>query len=453
MAKPQLREAIIACVARLAGEGQHASTAALVRALGEPRATVQRYLEELVSAGRLTRVGAGPATRYELGGRAADKTEASKPPLRYASPSWSRAAKAVREQLERPLGTRKPVSYERGFVDAYAPNNSHLLAEELAEVLHAEGRMQGQQPAGTYARRVLEPLLIDLSWSSSRLEGNRYSLLDTKELFRLGRDAADAADQDAMMLLNHKEAIEFLVDAVPTYGLTVPVVSNLHGILLQGLLPDTATLGAIRSRLVNITGTTYIPTQVPALLGEMLEQIVTKTALVKNPVEAAFFLWVNIAYLQPFEDGNKRTSRLAANIPLLLYNCAPLAFLDLDPDDYAAAMIGVYERRDLTIATELFAWTYRRSIEKYGAVLQSMSAPDPFRLRYRQSLTLVIQEVVAGRKGLVEAMQEVAIEEPDRDRFLAMARGELEHLDVHNCGRFRLGFPQVQQWVQRGRPL
>jgi len=453
VAKPQLRGAIIACVARLAAEGQPASTAALVRALGEPRATVQRYLEELVTTGQLTRVGAGPATRYELSGGTADKTEPSKPAPRYASPGWSRAAEAVRAALARPLGARKPVSYERGFVDAYAPNHSHLLADGLAEALYAEGRMHGQQPAGTYARKVLEPLLIDLSWSSSRLEGNRYSLLDTRELFRLGRDAADAADQDAMMLLNHKEAIEFLVDAVPTYGLTVPVVSNLHGILLQGLLPDTATLGAIRSKLVNITGTTYIPTQVPALLGEMLEQIVAKAALVKNPVEAAFFLWVNIAYLQPFEDGNKRTSRLAANIPLMLYNCAPLAFLDVDPDDYATAMIGVYERRDPTIAAELFAWTYRRSIEKYGAVLQSMSAPDPFRLRHRQLLTQVIQEVVAGRKRLAEAVQEGGIEAPDRDRFLAVARDELEHLDVHNCGRFRLGFPQVQQWVERGRPF
>ncbi|KAG1244050.1 hypothetical protein G6F65_022025 [Rhizopus arrhizus] len=103
--------------------------------------------------------------------------------------------------------------------------------------------MQGQQPAGTYARRVLEPLLLDLSWSSSRLEGNRYSLLATQELFKRG---AAGTDLDAVMLLNHKAAIEFMIDAVPMHGLTSAVIGNLHAILMQHLLPNTRSLGRIR---------------------------------------------------------------------------------------------------------------------------------------------------------------------------------------------------------------
>ncbi len=187
--------------------------------------------------------------------------------------------------------------------------------------------MQGQQPASTYARKVLEQLLIDLSWSSSRLEGNRYTLLATQELFKSGvPDANGHIDADTVMLLNHKRAIEFLVDAVPTYGLTTALIQNLHALLLQDLLADSDALGTIRQTVVNITDTVYVPTQVPSLLQEMLPMVVDKARLIKNPVEAAFFLWVNLAYLQPFEDGNKRCSRLAANIPLMLYNCAPCLF-------------------------------------------------------------------------------------------------------------------------------
>jgi Fic family protein len=452
MAKPDLGEALVACIEGFVREGKPASTAALSAALGEPRATVQRYLAELVRSRRITRIGAGPATRYERGSTASGRNEASRQsPSRYAAPEWSQTARALRAQLQQPLGARMPVSYERRFVDSYVPNQSSLLPAALADALYAEGHLPGQQPAGTYARKVLEPLLIDLSWSSSRLEGNRYSLLDTQELFRLDRD--DPNDPDAVMLLNHKHAIEFLVDAVPEYGLTVPVISNLHSILLQGLIADASALGAIRSKVVNISGTTYVPTQVPALLGEMLAQIVAKAVLTKNPAEAAFFLWVNIAYLQPFEDGNKRTSRLAANIPLLLYNCAPLAFLEVDPDDYAISMIGVYERQDATLAAELFAWTCRRSIDCYGAVLQSVSAPDPFRQRYRQLLTQAIQSVVEGEASLVQAVLPLGIDAADRERFLALARAELEHLGVNNCGRFRLGFAQVGRWIGKGRPV
>jgi Fic family protein len=94
------------------------------------------------------------------------------------------------------------------------------------------------------ARKVLEQLLIDLSWYSSRLEGNRMSLLDTQALFEHGR--GDANNPDITMLVNHKEAIEFMVEAVPEQGITVPVVRNLHGLLMQGLLSDPLAAGAIR---------------------------------------------------------------------------------------------------------------------------------------------------------------------------------------------------------------
>src|SRR5258706_14550313 len=111
--------------------------------------------------------------------------------------------------------------------------------------------------------------------------------------------------------------------------MTLPGERKLHSLLIQGLLANLRALGTIRTTIVNIDGSVYIPTQVPSILEEMLALIVEKSRLIKNPIEGAFFLWLNLAYLQPFEDGHKRTSRLGANLPLLLSNCAPLSCLDV----------------------------------------------------------------------------------------------------------------------------
>jgi fido (protein-threonine AMPylation protein) len=358
-------------------------------------------------------------------------------------------------QLQRyfdlPLGARKPVSYQRHWVDDYQPNSTQLLPPDLAQAWYQEGRMQGQLPASTYARKVLEQLLIDLSWTSSRLEGNQFTLLATKELFELGK-AADAADPEALMLLNHKSAIEFLVDAVPVYGLNTLVVRNVHAVLMNNLLPNADGLGTIRQKIVNISDTVYLPAQNPHLLEEMLERIVEKACLVKNPIEAAFFLWLNLAYLQPFEDGNKRVSRVCANIPLLLYNCAPLSFLDVDIAIYAQAMMGVYELQNVALAADLFAWTYRRSIQKYGAVLESMGMPDAFRTRYREPIGEAVRQVVEQGQTLEQALAVLSIEAHDQAEFVRVVRDDLAHLEVYNCSRFRLSWEKTGQWIARGRP-
>jgi fido (protein-threonine AMPylation protein) len=311
------------------------------------------------------------------------------------------------------------------------------------------GRLSEQLPAGTYARKVLEQLLIDLSWSSSKLEGNRYSLLDTEQLFKSGQPATDF---DGIMLLNHKAAIEFLVDSVPTLGLNLGLLQNMHAVLMRDLLPDPRSLGAIRTKLVNISKTAYVPTQVPQVLREMFELIVSKAQHIKNPVEAAFFLWVNLAYLQPFEDGNKRVSRLAANIPLMLYNQAPLSFLDVDRQDYALAMMGVYELCDVSMAADLFAWTYRRSQAKYRVILEAMGAPDPFRLAHREALSEAILLIVRERRNVPDALQALAFPEVDADRFTKMLEAELEALEDYNSARYRLRPRETADWIQAGRP-
>ncbi len=254
------------------------------------------------------------------------------------------------------------------------------------------------------------------------------------------------------MLLNHKAAIEFLVDAVPTQGLSAGLVRNLHAVLMQDLLPEVASLGAIREKVVNISGTTYVPTQVPALLQEMFERIISTAQHIKNALEAAFFLWVNLAYLQPFEDGNKRVSRLAANVPLMLYNQAPLSFLDVDREDYALAMMGVYESCDVSMAVDLFDWTYRRSQAKYRVVLESMGSPDPFRIKYREALSEAVGLVVRSRQPAAEALAGLALPDEDAAKFRQLLTQELNALADFNCARYRLGLKETQAWIDDGRP-
>lgn len=428
-----------------------ASSSEIHARVGGSYATVGRLLHKLVQENALVRKGKARATRYFLARVAEHITESVHATDRVnatVSPAWSAQARAVFDTLNRPLGVRHPVTYQRRFVDDYAPNDSFLLPRELAETLAKEGRMAGQQPAGTYARKVLEQLLIDLSWSSSRLEGNTYSLLATEELFKSG---APPADLEGVMLLNHKRAIEFLVDAVPSYGLTDSVVRNLHALLMQDLLADSIGLGATRTKVVSISDTTYVPSQVPQLLEEMISLIIGKAQHVKNPVEAAFFLWVNLAYVQPFEDGNKRTSRLAANIPLMLYNCAPLSFLDVDSRDYAKAMLGIYELLDVTIAIELFAWTYRRSIRKYQVILESMGSPDAFRVRHREHLSAAVQRVLREGRSLQQATADIGVPAEEVDAFREMLEAELEALTPYNCARYRITLGEARAWIERGR--
>lgn len=419
------------------------------------RPTVNRALRQLIGQGQVLRSGASVSTRYHrpdlpMDGITPTEQAASQDRAPPSGLRFSRSANALLAELRAPLGARTPIGYQRSFVEGYRPNETYLLPQAVAEKLYAQGRSPDRQPAGTYARKVLEQLLIDLSWNSSRLEGNKFNLLDTKRLFERGH--AEDGDRDATMLLNHKEAIEFMVDVVPEEGFTVSVIRNLHSVLMQGLLADETSVGAIRRRIVNIEQSVYTPTQMPDLIEEMLDQVVNKARQIKNPIEAAFFLWVQIAYLQPFEDGNKRTSRLSANLPLFLMNCAPLSFLDVEVQDYAYAMLGVYERNDTRMAAELFEWTYRRSIEKYQVVRAALGAPDPFRARYRARIGELVQRVVGG-EGLDDALGAEDIPQVDTGAVREIVARELENLQTYNCARFHLAPGRVERWIAAGRPI
>jgi Fic family protein len=431
--------------------GAPTSPGALEQVLSVSRPTINRALRDLVAAGLLEKQGDGRSTRYVVTEAARSALGVLPAPAGPGLLQWSPAVLPLVEALRAPLGTRTPVGYDSSFVSGYIPNQSSLLPPQLATELYNAGRSPDQQPAGTYAREVLEQLLIDLSWSSSRLEGNNKSLLDTKALFELGEQAGPL-DEDTIMLLNHKNAIEFMVDAVPTEGITVPVITDLQAKLMRDLLKDARDIGSIRRRVVNIDGSVYSPSNIPSLLQETLDALIDKVRQIRNPVEAAFFLWVNVAYLQPFADGNKRTSRLSANMPLMLYNCAPLSFLDVERTDYATAMLGVYEQRNVAAAVELFEFIYRRSIQKYSVLRASLAVPDPLRARYRQTLNELMQLVVFYGSTLDNAFSQVSVDAADLVALRAIATTELDQLEQYNCARYNLARGMTQRWIDRGRP-
>ncbi|MDN5869575.1 MAG: hypothetical protein L0H73_02455 [Nitrococcus sp.] len=202
---------------------------------GTPVRTLQYRLQRLVEEGQLVREGERRWTRYRLP-PAAREAPASPAPVaegeEEAVTPLSAAGEEIHAYLRKPPAVRRPAGYIRAFLDCYRPNESfYLCAEDRAHLAKIGKPAFEAQPAGTYARQILGRLLIDLSWNSSRLEGNTYSLLDTRRLIEFGEEAEGRDRLEAQMILNHKDAIEFLVGTAEEIGFNRYTILNLHAIL------------------------------------------------------------------------------------------------------------------------------------------------------------------------------------------------------------------------------
>jgi Fic family protein len=206
----------------------------------------------------------------------------------------------------------------------------------------------------------------------------------------------DRAHLDAQMILNHEDAIEFLVGAADEIGFNRYTIFNLHALLANNLLADSRAAGRLRYIAVGIERSTFQPLEVSQLIEESFDQILATAtaAAICDPFEQAFFVMVQLPYLQPFDDVNKRVSRLAANIPLIKGNLSPLSFADVPRQTYTEAVLGVYELTQIDFLKDVFIWAYERSAARYAAVRQSLGEPDPFRFRYREQLRELIAELV-----------------------------------------------------------
>jgi fido (protein-threonine AMPylation protein) len=427
------------------------------------RRSLQRRLEVWAHSGAIKAKGIRRGRRYFPASNNTAPTavaemgrsgEASDPEAVTSSVAISAAGQQVQALVHRPIADRAPIGYQRDFLERYVPNETEYLSENLKTHLRALGRTpDGQRPAGTYAREILNRLLIDLSWASSRLEGNTYSLIDTRELIEQGKAAPGKDAKETQMILNHKAAIELLVESAEEIGVNRYTITNLHALLADNLLEDSRNAGRLRTTSVAIGGTTYLPTAIPQLIEELFSLLLDKAAAIRDPFEQSLFLMVQLPYLQPFIDVNKRTSRLAANIPLIKTNLVPLSFVDAPEKLYIDGLIGVYELNRVELLRDVYLWAYERSVLRYKTVRGSIPEPDAFRLKYRSEISDVVREAVRQKIRPTDAalarLAKSMVSPEDLDRFTGIARAELAELHEGNIARFRLRPSEFKQWKER----
>ena len=303
--------------------------------------TVRRRLAELVEEGALVRAGKARAVKYRRPARTPAPVAVDEARLVIPISSESRA---VQEYVHRPLQARKQIEYQRDFLEEYIPNHTVYLPGNISRDLHLMGEIRESAPVGsTYHPETVNRLLIELSWASSRLEGNTYSLIDTRNLFESGVFAEGKDRKEATMILNHKRAIEMLLEGAQDIDFNMYTFLSLHGLLSENLMGDPQDCGRLRQKIVEIGGSVYRPLGFPQQVEECFRLFLDKARDIEDPFEQAFFTMVHIPYLQPFTDVNKRTARLGANIPLIKNKLCPLSFIDVPERDYIEGYLGVYE--------------------------------------------------------------------------------------------------------------
>jgi hypothetical protein len=232
-------------------------------------------------------------------------------------------------------------------------------------------------------------------------------------------------------------------------------ILNLHGILAQNLLPDPGAPGRLRRMGVGIGKSTFHPLELPQLIEECFNEVLEKAAAIEDPFEQALFAMVQLPYLQPFDDVNKRVSRLSANIPFIKLNLSPLSFIDVPRTLYMDAVLGVYELNKIDLLRDLFIWAYERSAARYAAVRQSLGEPDPFRFKHKVALRQIVGKVVRSRMDRKAAaayitawVEKNGIPEPEWEKFRNMAESELVSLHEGNFARYQIRPSEFEAWQQ-----
>jgi hypothetical protein len=194
----------------------------------------------------------------------------------------------------------------------------------------------------------------------------------------------------------------------------------------------------------------FHPAALPQVIEDCFEQLLDKLAAIPDPFEQAFFLMVQLPYLQPFEDVNKRVSRIGANISLFKHNLCPLSFIDVPERAYIEGTLGVYELNNVDLLRDLFVWAYERSCQRYLAITQTMVAPNPLKIKYRETLIEAVQAVVKGQlKPQAQVISQIAhelVEGADCDAFIQILTDELRHLHEGNIARYKLRRSAFLAW-------
>ncbi len=234
--------------------------------------------------------------------------------------------------------------------------------QKFLESLKQEYQANIANLSSTLYQKELERLTIELSWKSSQIEGNTYSLLETERLFKEKQEADNKTKEEATMLLNHKDAITYIMDNQNlAETLDLRLLEEIHSILMK----DLNVSRNIRTRAVGITGTAYRPLDNEYQIRENFQAMCDLINSRNNGFEKALLAVVLISYIQPFEDGNKRTGRMISNALLIAYKACPLSYRSVDSLDYKKAMLLFYEQNNLSAFKKIFIEQNEFGVKNY----------------------------------------------------------------------------------------
>ena len=311
-------------------------------------ATVKRALDALFSESLIIKSGKGKGTKYLTGPayellNRIDLDEYFRKEIDEREIKHGFNHSLISDTLNKiSVFTGEESEYLNSLQQKYAQNISQLLPSEYES--------------------ELERLAIDLSWKSSQIEGNTYSLLETERLLKEKETAAGKSKDEAIMLLNHKEALDFIM-AHPSYlnPLTISRIEDIHSILMKDLDVDRN----IRKRRVGITGTNYKPLDNEFQIRDALEETCTMVNTKENVFEKSLLALVLLSYIQAFNDGNKRTARIISNAVLINYNYCPVSFRTVDSMEYKKAMLLFYEQNNITAFKKIFISQFEFAVNTY----------------------------------------------------------------------------------------
>ena len=310
--------------------------------------TMKRLLSAAVKEGNVETAGRGPATKYKL------------TPQAHVTMPLDLATYFDKDIDEREVQE----SFNFDLIRDVLPKVEIFTKEEL-EVLNAaqmEFEKNTEGMTDLEYRKEMERLGVDLSWKSSQIEGNTYSLLETERLLKDKQTASGKTKEEAIMLLNHKDALDFVLD-VPDYlkELSVHRIEDIHSILTKELEVDRN----IRHRRVGITGTNYRPLDNEFQIREALEDTCTLVNGKDNVFEKALLTLVLLSYIQAFVDGNKRTARITSNAILIANGYCPISFRTVDSIDYKKAMLMFYEQNNIAAFKKIFIEQFLFAVKTY----------------------------------------------------------------------------------------
>ena len=316
--------------------------------LTESPATVKRILASLVDNGSVLVSGQGRATRYSVS------------PQAQVTMELNIDTYFEKETDEREIQT----SFNFDLINETLPNVELFTAEEKEHLNTLQAQfthnVEGITPAEY--RKEMERLGIDLSWKSSQIEGNTYSLLETERLLKEKQTASGKTKEEAVMLLNHKDALDFVL-ADPKYlrEISVRRIEELHTLLVKELDVDKG----IRKRRVGVTGTNYRPLDNEYQIREALEDTCRLINSKENVFEKALLALVLLSYIQAFADGNKRTARITSNAIFIANRYCPISFRSVDSVDYKKAMLIFYEQNNISAFKKIFIDQFAFAVNTY----------------------------------------------------------------------------------------